>query len=347
MNTFSLVLLWLLAAAVIACGGWIIYRLLSRRLNQRHQMIRRHLLEDALKLIFNLQKTGQKADKYRLAVELNINLHTAQDLVVQLENQELVNDDLGNLTLTEEGRRYALQVIRAHRLWERYLADEARVPLGRIHAAANKREHRMDVDEVNRLDASLGYPVFDPHGDPIPSASGRMRDTSESTLLTELKPGQRGRIVHLEDEPPLAFAQLLAEGLYVGQEVVLEEKDQNRIVLSGEDEQYTLANSIAGNVYVSLVEPETTAAPGGIPLSELPHNVRAEVVEIDARCQGFTRRRFLDLGLTPGTVVTPELPNAFKDPRGYRLRGTLIALRNDQAQLIRVKPVTIFNGGKE
>jgi len=55
--------------------------------------------------------------------------------------------------------------------------------------------------------------------------------------------------------------------------------------------------------------------------------------------QGFTRRRFLDLGLTPGTIIFPELQNFFGDPRAYRVRGTLIALRKDQAAQIWVKPV--------
>ena len=66
---------------------------------------------------------------------------------------------------------------------------------------------------------------------------------------------------------------------------------------------------------------------------------RGEIVTLDEAVQGFTRRRFLDLGLTPGTVVYPELKNFFGDPRAYRVRGTLIALRKDQAAQIWVKPI--------
>jgi Fe2+ transport system protein FeoA len=76
-----------------------------------------------------------------------------------------------------------------------------------------------------------------------------------------------------------------------------------------------------------------------IPLSNLPSQMHAEIVRLDERCQGFTRRRFLDLGLTPGTTIFPELDNSFGDPRAYRVRGTLIALRSDQAQDIWVTPV--------
>ena len=78
-----------------------------------------------------------------------------------------------------------------------------------------------------------------------------------------------------------------------------------------------------------------------IPLGSLQSQARAEIIEIDERCQGFTRRRFLDLGLTPGTPIYPELDNAFREPRAYRVRGTLIALRKDQARLIWVRPVEV------
>jgi Fe2+ transport system protein FeoA len=71
----------------------------------------------------------------------------------------------------------------------------------------------------------------------------------------------------------------------------------------------------------------------------LKDRAQAEIAALDDACQGFTRRRFLDLGLTPGTAIYPELTNAFGDPRAYRVRGTLVALRKDQAAQIWVKPI--------
>ena len=73
-------------------------------------------------------------------------------------------------------------------------------------------------------------------------------------------------------------------------------------------------------------------------MSHLKSQSSGEIVMLDDACQGFTRRRFLDLGLTPGTMINPELDNAFREPRAYRVRGTLIALRNDQADMIWVRP---------
>jgi len=92
-------------------------------------------------------------------------------------------------------------------------------------------------------------------------------------------------------------------------------------------------------VHVIAIPDIETAMQGALQLWQLPHNQKAEILLLDEGVQGFTRRRFLDLGLTPGTLIFPELKNFFGDPRGYRVRGTLIALRKDQASQIWVKPV--------
>jgi len=197
----------------------------------------------------------------------------------------------------------------------------------------------MTLEEVNSLDAALGHPARDPHGDPIPNAAGVMRETQSDTPLVGLKPGQCGKITQLEDEPPMAYAQLLAEGLYVGLEITVQENTPSRIVISSDEGETTLAQSIAENVFVQIEAPQEVPDPSVIPLGTLVSKAEAEIVGIDDRCQGFTRRRFLDLGLTPGTRIYPELENAFKEPRAYRVRGTLIALRSDQAAQIWVRPV--------
>lgn len=335
MDNLLSLFFWLILAALVAAAavGWV------RRWRTRRQSFQRQLLEDALKLIFNLQQEGQPPDKYRLAVELKLGLPSVDALIARLTAQQLVlAPAAGGLSLTPAGQRWALQVIRAHRLWERYLADEARMPLEQIHTAAHQREHRMSVAEVDGLDAALGHPAQDPHGDPIPNAAGVLRAVKASTPLIDLQPGQRGKIAHLEDEPPLAYAQLLAEGLYLGQAILVQENSPARVVLSDAENQFTLAQAIASNVFVLVESPIEAHDPALIPLGSLSPRARAEIVRIDERCQGFTRRRFLDLGLTPGTPIVPELENAFRDPRAYRVRGTLIALRHEQAALIWVRP---------
>jgi DtxR family transcriptional regulator, Mn-dependent transcriptional regulator len=339
MDNIYSILFWTLLALVLMTAVLLPRNGLLARWRTNRRKNKKQLLEDGLKLIFNSQQEGQPADKYKLAVELEINIKEAQNLIESLEAQQLTVVDKGYLSLTPEGQKWALQVIRAHRLWEKYLADEARMPLEKIHQAAHLHEHRMTTEEIDTLDAELGHPVRDPHGDPIPNAAGVLRDIPSDLSLLEVEAGQRCRITHLEDEPPLAFSQLLAEGINVGQNVIVQENSPERIVLISKDEQYTLSRSIAKNVFIQMEDHEEAVDRGTIPLFNLPNNKKAKIVKIDERCQGFTRRRFLDLGLTPGTEIFPELENAFTDPRAYRVRGTLIALRRDQAALILVRPI--------
>jgi DtxR family transcriptional regulator, Mn-dependent transcriptional regulator len=110
-------------------------------------------------------------------------------------------------------------------------------------------------------------------------------------------------------------------------------------VLSDGETEYRLAPTVATNIGVAPLPESEIAIANAVSLADLSDNQEAEIVMLDDAVQGFTRRRFLDLGLTPGTTIYPELGNFFNDPRAYRIRGTLIALRKDQAAQIWVKPV--------
>ncbi|TLM91625.1 MAG: hypothetical protein FDZ75_06035 [Actinobacteria bacterium] len=301
----------------------------------------RQRVEDALKFLFDRDQEGRRASPEALAGTLRLNEAATLVLIERLEGLGLASHARRDLELTPDGRRAALQIVRAHRLWERYLADEARMPLEQVHAVAHRREHGMSAAEIDALDASLGHPARDPHGDPIPSAEGDLRwkagENGTAQPLTALTVGASGRIVHLEDEPPLAYAQLLADGLRVGQSLTVLEVRAERIVVTDGEREIVTAPAIAANVLLQADAAADALPPGTLPLSRLSGQAAAEIVALDERCQGFTRRRFLDLGLTPGTRIAPELANAFGEPRAYRVRGTLIALRNDQAEMIWVR----------
>ena len=104
------------------------------------------------------------------------------------------------------------------------------------------------------------------------------------------------------------------------------------MILDG-DTEHRLAHVVAANVQVAEAK-RMTRPEGAIRLSQLKAGEVAEVIELDPECRGFSRRRLLDLGLTPETRVEVTLDNPFGDPRGFRVRGTTIALRNQQADQI-------------
>ncbi len=298
----------------------------------------REHIEDALKHLLDREQQGRHASPVSLAGTLDLPLGKATQLIEHMETQELLETRGNELHLTAKGERWALHVVRAHRLWERFLADEARMPLERVHHEAQRREHSLTESQLNDLDAALGHPTRDPHGDPIPTREGTLPKV-EGTPITAWQAEHPARIVHLEDEPALAYQQILAVGLRLGQVIRVLEKTQNRYLLSDGETEYKLAPAVAANVHVAALPESEMLKREAVPLVELAHDQRGEIVMLDEAVQGFTRRRFLDLGLTPGTMIYPELQNFFGDPRAYRIRGTLIALRKDQAAQIWVKPV--------
>ncbi len=324
------ILFWFsLTVLSVAAIFWPRLGLLARW--RRYTIARQRILaEDALKHLHAITWRGQLANLQSLAGALQLALPATARLVRQMETQGWVVSRANGLSLTPDGERLAVEVIRAHRLWERYLADEARMPLTDIHAEAERREHRRAPETVQELAAAMGYPEVDPHGDPIPDADGQL-PTPIGTPLTDWPVGAPARIVHLEDEPAEIFSQISAENISPGLIVRLIEANAQRLVLSDGDKLYTLAPVVAANIFVTT---QAAAPEPGRTLNSLHPGQPASISRLDDSLQGFTRRRLLDLGLTPGTIVSAERRSLFGDPIAYRVRGTLIALRSEQAEKV-------------
>lgn len=321
-----------LGALFVLVAGGAVAALLDRREAAR----RRARIEDALKHLFDQEYRGRRGSFASLGGALRLDDRRLMQMLARMQQQGLVLARGQEFHLTPEGERVARQVVRAHRLLERYFADEARLPLRQVHAAAERGEHTLTPEQVDALAASLGHPRQDPHGDPIPGRDGEISPAGD-TPVTAWPTDQFGRIAHLEDEPPLAFAQILAEGLRVGQVVRVVESTPERVVLTDGENEFRLAPAVAANVFLAPASPP--AVTGLVTLADLPDGRPGEIVALDASCQGFSRRRLMDLGFTPGARLEPQLSTFAGDPRGYRVRGTLVALRRDQARQVLVKPV--------
>lgn len=333
------VTLFLLALVIVTAVFWPERGLLSMW-RRREEYRGRTQLEDALKHVLAWQHRSKVATPESIAGALSLPPQAVLKLVNKMQSAELVESVSGGFRLTSKGESWALQVVRAHRLWERYLSDDANMPLARLHQAAERAEHHLSGEVVAKLDAHLGHPQHDPHGDPIPTAEGELTPL-DATSLTEWPIGERARIVHLEDEPDVIFQQIVAAGLRPGQTIRILESDGRRIVVSDGEREHRLAPAVAANIQVAPAAAQAVRAIDAIRLSQLKQGVQAKVIELDAACRGFSRRRLLDLGLTPNTKVEVSLENTFGDPRAFRIRGTTIALRNAQSDHIWVCPITL------
>ncbi|MBK8905963.1 MAG: metal-dependent transcriptional regulator [Anaerolineaceae bacterium] len=337
-------ILLLIGTAVLAVTAVLLWPQsgLWARWQQARHMTDRARREDALKHIYKCQQNGRRPTVESIAGALQINTHAATELLADLQASHLVQIGGGSPTLTPTGLESALHIIRAHRLWEHYLAEQTGFAEAEWHSLAEWQEHQLTPEAANALAARLGHPTHDPHGDPIPTAEGSYVRHG-GTPLNELPLNSTGRIVHLEDEPEAVYAQLVAEGLHPGQVVRLIESSPTRIRFWSNGDEHLLAPLVASNISVLLVQSDDaveTAVPQpehGTRLSELPLGETAEVIRISPNCRGAERRRFMDLGILPGTAVTAEMRSPSGEPTAYRIRDAIIALRSNQANHIYVK----------
>jgi len=293
--------------------------------------------DNALKHLFHEAQAGRAGSFASLKGTLRLQDRALLRLLERLRAGGLTATDGGRYVLTADGEQRARHLVRAHRLLERYLADEARLPVTSVHRVAERLEHTLSEEDAERLSASMGHPERDPHGDPIPWAGEASADIG--TPITAWPQDEDGRITHLEDEPAATFKALVQLGLEPGQAFRVVGVTADALRLHVEGREMTLPLEHAGNVFVGAIEGADADAQGLQRLADVPAGQDAEVVSLSSTCQGLTRRRLLDLGFTPGTRLRPVLETFVGDPRAYRVRGTTIALRRDQASVVIVRPV--------
>ena len=291
------------------------------------------LIEDALKYLYNCEYNGINCTLNGIAGNLSISADNATDIITRLESMGLVSAKKDNLTLTSDGRSYALRVVRVHRLWEKYLADETSVKENEWHLKAEELEHTLTPEQADQLAAQIGNPVFDPHGDPIPSASGELPIKKGKSLI-EMKVGEFANIIHIEDEPQAIYSQIIAEGLFPGMQILMLEVSDKRVKFVANGEECILSPLIAKNITVGVLQLEKKIEGKFKSLSSLKIGEEGTILGIAKALRGQQRRRLMDLGIVPGTKIEAELESLTGDPVAYRVRGTTVALRKQQTEKI-------------
>ncbi|MBT8261140.1 MAG: FeoA domain-containing protein [Bacteroidia bacterium] len=292
--------------------------------------------EDILKLLFRYVDSGENASINSLTRSLKFSDDVIIDAIKELSIKELIEQDGEVLSLTNEGRDYALKIIRVHRLWEKYLAEKTGFDKLEWHDRAEEMEHKLSHEETNLLATELGQPMYDPHGDPIPTHKGRVAEL-KGELLSKLPVNTIGRITHIEDEPDVIYKQILAENIHIGSQIRVVESNTKRIVFYSEGEEFVLAPVVAANLTVEVLENEIHEEKDMIRLSSLKEEETATIVGISKECRGDARRRLLDLGFVKGTTIKINMVSPLKNPKAYSVKGTSIALRDKQASRILIK----------
>ena len=210
-------------------------------------------VEDALKHLWDGEYRRQPSTLQSLAGALGLGGRRVAELVTRLERLGLVELDGTALRLSAAGRRDALRVVRIHRLWERYLADETGLGAEHWHARAERLEHRTSAARAEQLDARLGFPRFDPHGDPIPNRQLEMPDL-RTTRLSDVQVGMQAVVKRIATADTALLRYLAALGLTPGRRLrVLQVTpfDGNlHLQVEGQAETVVLGLSVTRQVFV-------------------------------------------------------------------------------------------------
>lgn len=304
---------------------------MTRQKIQTHDQ--RMLCEDALKHLFDCRVRKVSATRESVAGSLNVSVGEATAVLSVLREAKLIEADHNTWSLTTEGKEYALQVIRAHRLYETYLANETSIEEVRWHAHADEMEHRMSEREVDQLADRLGHPRYDPHGDPIPTKDGHLPE-QEGDMLANCKVGFTGRVKHIEDEPASLYREITHHGMAAGMFFKILETERGQWLLNLEGRTVHLSHAAAQNIRVRALREDEVFVPSKRRLSDLKPGEEAILRGLSPACRGSERRRLLDMGFIDGGTVKRELSGAFSSPIAYRVRGTLVGLRTEQAERI-------------
>jgi DtxR family Mn-dependent transcriptional regulator len=310
--------------------GW--FWLIKNNLKTNEKIV----IEDVLKQLYHSENSGKEVNINRLTSALKFSDNIIVDVIKKMAINNLVQFEGDVLKLTSSGRDYALRIVRVHRLWEKYLAEKTGYDKKEWHGMAELKEHELSHEETNLLATKLGNPMYDPHGDPIPTKTGKIADVN-GEFLSSLAVNTVGKIVHIEDEPDVIYKQILAENIHIGSQIRVVESNSKRVVFYAEGEEFKLAPIVAANITVAILEKEDIIEENIARLSSLKENEVGYILGISKESRGDNRRRLLDLGFVKGTEISIDLMSPMEDPIAYLVKGTSIALRKDQASKILIK----------
>lgn len=210
--------------------------------------------ENYLKAIYHLSEDGKKSVSTNdVAREMKTKPASVSDMLRKLGEKEMIEyRKYYGVHITEEGKRMALQTVRKHRLWEVFLVDKLNFAWDEVHEVAEELEHIQSPLLIQRLDAYLNYPKFDPHGDPIPDEFGDVK-AKPRVALNEMEIDQMGQIVAVKDSSAAFLKYLDKVGAYIGARIKVLDKvefDGSIEILVDQKKNLFMSKEVAVNILI-------------------------------------------------------------------------------------------------
>ena len=209
--------------------------------------------ENYIKAIYHLEMNSEGGiSTNSIAKKLETKASSVTDMIRKLSDKDLViYKKYQGVTLTELGKKTAANIVRKHRLWEVFLVEKLNFSWDEVHDVAEQLEHIKSPKLIHQLDALLGFPTHDPHGDPIPDASGNINPI-EKFLLSTLQENESGICVGVEDSSAGFLQYLDKKGIELGKKITILEKEDfdNSLSIQIDGKEISISNKISNNLYI-------------------------------------------------------------------------------------------------
>jgi DtxR family transcriptional regulator, Mn-dependent transcriptional regulator len=210
--------------------------------------------ENYLKSIYHLSLNATSVSTNQLAALLNTKASSVTDMLKKLADKELINyTPYQGVSLTAAGEKIAVNIIRKHRLWEYFLVEKLDFKWDQVHEMAEEMEHISSNELIDRLDKFMGYPKYDPHGDPIPDCNGLFK-------IHNLKPvssiaiNEGGVICGVRDHSKAFLQYLEKQELTIGKNIQVTDiiEFDHSMILQTEDKRIQISREVANNLLISI-----------------------------------------------------------------------------------------------
>lgn len=211
--------------------------------------------EDYLGIIYKCKDENGEIKPNVIAEKLHISNAAVTDMLKKLSRDgHIIYEKYKGIRLTNSGDEYARNMVRRHRIWEVFLNQVVGLPWDKVHDEANRLEHSGSDDLINRLEEMLEFPEYDPHGDPIPSKEGKIPRLRKHVQLAELKSGQIGTVIRVNDFDDQFLSYITKLGIKLREPILVKEKrkfDKSlQIIVKGKP--INISGKVAENIFVEL-----------------------------------------------------------------------------------------------
>ncbi len=209
--------------------------------------------EDYLSAIYKLRDETGEIKPNLIAENLEISPAAVTDMLKKLASDGFVQyKKYKGIKLTPKGEKYAVNMIRKHRLWETFLFQTLGMPWEKIHDEAEKLEHSTSDELVDKLEEFLNFPESDPHGYPIPDKFGKIPKQKNVIALSDLNKNDKGKISRISDFKSELLVYTKNQGLNIGEKIFIKDKLEfdGSVMIIINKKEISLSKKIASNIFI-------------------------------------------------------------------------------------------------